>query len=187
MYTTPRAADRLALLQRGRRGWVAGQFLTAAGTATVPVGFARFAQALPDGPPKNLATAAAGALLVGAPLFVADLADRGSDLERFAYRRGPVWPFISYCSLHLVALASLGTALLTMPAQSDPAPSTPARGDRARRWIGLTTLLSAPAFAAILVAKKDIPPFVFYMMEQAVGFYLCFHRKPEATHTALQP
>lgn len=197
VYTTPRAADRLAMLRRGRRAWVAGQFVTAAGTAAVPIGFAGFAEALPAGPPKKLATAAAAALLAGAPLFVADLADRASDLERFAYRRGPVWPFISYCVLHLVALASLGTALLNMPAPSDPvtgdpvtgdrargvpasslsAQSTPAPGDRARRWIGLTTLLSAPAFAAILVAKKDIPPFVFYVMEQAVGFYLCFHRE----------
>lgn len=193
VYTTPRAADRLAMLQRGRRAWVAGQFVTAAGTAAVPIGFAGFAEALPAGPPKKLATAAAAALLAGAPLFVADLADRASDLERFAYRRGPVWPFISYCVLHLVALASLGTALLNMPAPSDPvtgdrardlpasslsAHSAPTPGDRARRWIGATTLLSAPAFAAILAAKKDIPPFVFYLMEQAVGFYLCFHREP---------
>lgn len=193
VYTTPRAADRLAMLQRGRRAWVAGQFVTAAGTAAVPVGFAGFAEALPAGPPKKLATAAAAALLAGAPLFIADLADRASDLERFAYRRGPAWRFMGYCILHLVALASLGTALLTMPAPSVAAvsgsardvpasslsaQSTPAPGDRARRWIGLTTLLSAPAFAAILVAKKDIPPFVFYVMEQAVGIYLCFHREP---------
>ena len=194
VYTTPRAADRLALLQRGRRAWVAGQFVTAAGTAAVPLGFAGFAEALPAGPPKKLATAAAGALLAGAPLFIADLADRASDLERFAYRRGPRWRFPAYCLLHLVALASLGTALLTMPAPTDPArgvpasslstQSTPTSGDRARRWVGATTLLSAPAFGLILAAKKDIPPFVFYVMEQAVGIYLCFHREPEATRTA---
>ncbi|MGX9900068.1 hypothetical protein ACW0JT_09375 [Arthrobacter sp. SA17] len=203
VYITPRAVDRLAMLQRGRRAWVAGQFVTAAGTAAVPIGFAGFAEALPAGPPKKLATAAAAALLAGAPLFVADLADRASDLERFAYRRGPAWRFIGYCTLHVVALASLGTALLTMPGSSGaarevpasgaarevppsgvPTQSTPAPGERARRWIGLTTLLSAPAFAAILVAKKDIPPFVFYLMEQAVGFYLCFHREPEATRAA---
>jgi hypothetical protein len=180
------------MLQRARRAWVAGQFVTAVGTAAVPVGFAGFAEALPDGPPKKLATAAAAALLAGAPLFIADLADRASDLERFAYRRGPAWRFMGYCTLHLVALASLGTALLTMPAPSGtepsaargvppsgvPAPSTPATGDRARRWIGTATLLSVPAFAAILVAKKDIPPFVFYVMEQAVGIYLCFHPEP---------
>ena len=202
VYITPRAADRLAMLQRGRRAWVAGQFVTAVGTAAVPVGFAGLAEALPSGPPKKLATAAAAALLAGAPLFIADLADRASDLERFAYRRGPAWRFMGYCTLHLVALASLGTALLTMPAPNGtgtsrtardvtpsgvPAPSTPAAGDRARRWIGATTLLSAPAFAAILAAKKDIPPFVFYVMELAVGIYLCFHREPEATQTAVQP
>lgn len=202
VYITPRAADRLAMLQRGRRAWVAGQFVTAVGTAAVPVGFAGFADTLPAGPPKKLATAAAAALLAGAPLFVADLADRASDLERFAYQRGPAWRFMGYCTLHLVALASLGTALLTMPAPDGAAASGAARdvpassisakstavpGDRARRWIGVATLLSAPAFAAILAAKKDIPPAVFYVMEQAVGLYLCFHREPEATRAAMQP
>jgi hypothetical protein len=180
------------MLQRSRRAWVAGQFGTAVGTAVVPLGFAGFAEALPAGPPRKLATAAAGALLAGAPLFIADLADRASDLEGFAYQRGPRWRFVGYCILHMAALASLGTALLKMPAPSSPAsslsaPNTPAPSDRARRWLGAATLLSAPAFAAILAAKKDIVPFVFYVMEQAVGVYLWFHREPEATRAARQP
>lgn len=165
VYTTLNPADRLAILQRARRAWVAGQFLTAAGTAAVPAGFAGFAGALPSGASKKLATAAAAALLAGAPLFVAAVADRASDLERFAYRRGPGWPFLSYCGLHLVALSSLGAALLKMPG---------------KRWIGAGTLLSAPMFASILLAKKDIPPFVFYLVEQAAGIYLCFYREPAA-------
>ena len=164
VYTTADAAERLAILQRARRAWVAGQFLTAAGTAAVPAGFAGFAGALPPGVSKKLTTTAAAALLAGAPLFIAAVADRASDVERFAYRRGPGWPFLGYCGLHLVALSSLGAALLKMPA---------------KRWIGAGVLLSAPIFASILVAKKDIPPFVFYLVEQAAGVYLCFYREPE--------
>jgi hypothetical protein len=47
--------------------------------------------------------------------------------------------------------------------------------------------LSAPAFGAVLAVKKDIVPFVFYVMEQAVGVYLWFHRENQASRAAPQP
>lgn len=150
----------------------------------VPVGFAAFARALHRGatavggsvpgddavPEKDVvprtasrrkgamwASGAAAALLAGAPLFVSSLARRASDIEGFAYRRGSDAPFLAYSGLHVVALAALGGSLLSLPA---------------RRWIGVTAAASAPVFGAILVAKKDIPPLFFYLVEGTVGAYL---------------
>lgn len=39
-------------------------------------------------------------------------------------------------------------------------------------WTGLTAAASAATFGAILAGAKDIPPFVFYMVETAVGAQL---------------
>jgi hypothetical protein len=157
VHATKDPAARLAMLQRSRGFWVAGQFLAAAGTAAVPVGFVRFAQAIRSGPSKTLASGAAAALAAGAPLFVVALADRASDLERFAYRRGPSWPFLTYAGLHVGALAALGPGILLSPLKP---------------WTGITAAVGAAAFGAILAGAKDIPPFVFYMVETAVGAQL---------------
>ena len=110
--------------------------------------------------------ATAGALLTGAPLFVASLAKRASDLESFAYRRGSNWPFLAYSGFHVLALAALGGSLLASPA---------------KRWIGVTAAASAPVYGAILVAKKDIPPFVFYLLEGIAGAYLMVWEEPPAS------
>ena len=115
VHATKDPAVRLAMLQRSRGPWIAGQFLAAAGTAAVPVGFVRFAQALRPGPAKTMAGGAAAALVAGAPLFVVSLANRASDLERFAFRRGANWPFLTYSGLHVGALAALGAGLLLLP------------------------------------------------------------------------
>ncbi|MGF6834369.1 hypothetical protein QF015_002551 [Paenarthrobacter sp. TE4293] len=170
VYITPDNAERLRMLTAGQRGWIAGQHLTAVGTVAVPVGFAAFARALPgkDASRRTAgkwALAAAGALLAGAPLFVSSLARRAADLEGFAYRRGSNAPFLAYSGLHVVALAALGGSLLSLPTQ---------------RWIGLTAAASAPLYGAILVAKKDIPPFVFYAVEGLVGAYLMMWEDPDA-------
>ena len=157
VYITPDAAERLRMLEAGQRGWVIGQHLAAAGTVAVPVGFAAFARRLPGGRAKRWAVAAAAALLAGAPLFVSSLSRRASDLERFAYGRGSNAPFLAYSGLHVLALAALGGSLLASPA---------------KRWIGVTAAASAPIYGAILVAKKDIPPFVFYIVEGLAGAYL---------------
>ncbi|WP_231938540.1 hypothetical protein [Arthrobacter sp. B6] len=157
VHATKDPAARLAMLQRSRGLWIAGQFLAAAGTAAVPVGFVRFAQAIRSGPAKTLASGAAAALVAGAPLFVAALADRASDVEKFAYRRGPNWPFLTYSGLHICALAALGAGLLLSPLKP---------------WAGITAAASAPAFGLILAGTKDIPPFVFYLVEAAVGAQL---------------
>lgn len=163
VHATQDPAARLAMLQRSRGPWIAGQFLAAAGTAAVPIGFARFAQALRSGPAKTLATGAAAALVAGAPLFVVALADRASDLEKFAYRRGPSWLFLTYSGLHIGALAALGAGLLLSPLKP---------------WTGITAAASAPAFGAILAGTKDIPPFVFYLVEAAVGAQLMRYEEP---------
>lgn len=163
VHATQDPAARLAMLQRSRGPWIAGQFLAAAGTAAVPIGFVRFAQALRSGPAKTLATGAAAALVAGAPLFVVALADRASDLEKFAYRRGPSWPFLTYSGLHIGALAALGAGLLLSPLKP---------------WTGITAAASAPAFGAILAGTKDIPPFVFYLVEAAVGAQLMRYEEP---------
>ena len=173
VHATRDPATRLAMLERHRGLWVAGQFLAAAGTLAVPVGFVRFAQSIrssPDsgpangpangpakGPAKTLATGAAAALLAGAPLFVVALAYRASDLETFAYRRGASWPFYTVSGLHIGGLAALGAGLLLLPLKPLP---------------GITAAISAPVFAAILAGTKDIPPFVFYLIETAVGVQL---------------
>ena len=174
VHATRDAATRLAMLERHRGLWVAGQFLAAAGTMAVPVGFARFAQSIrsspasshPSGPAKTLAAGSAAALLAGAPLFVVALADRASDLERFAYRRGSNWPFLTYSGLHISGLAALGAGLLLLPVKP---------------WTGITAAVSAPVFAAILAGTKDIPPFVFYLVETAVGVQLMRYAEPAAT------
>ncbi|HYH76256.1 MAG TPA: hypothetical protein VD841_01960, partial [Arthrobacter sp.] len=131
VHATKDPAARLAMLERSRGFWILGQFLAAAGTAAVPVGFARFAQAIRSGPAKTLASGAAAALIVGAPLFVVALADRASDLEKFAYRRGPSWPFLTYSGLHIGALAAVGAGILLSPLKP---------------WSGITAAASAPAF-----------------------------------------
>lgn len=165
VHVTRDPAARLAMLERHRGLWIAGQFLAAAGTMAVPVGFARFAQSGPaNGPAKSLAAAAAAALLAGAPLFVVALANRASDLERFAYRRGSNWPFLTYSGLHIGGLAALGAGLLLLPLKP---------------WTGITAAASAPVFAAILAGTKDIPPFVFYLVETAVGVQLMRYKEPE--------
>jgi hypothetical protein len=157
VHATQDPAARLAMLRRNRGPWVAGQFLTAAGTAAVPVGFVRFAQAIRSGPSKTLASGAAAALSAGAPLFVVAVAERASDLEKFAYRRGASWPFLTYAGLHVGALAALAAGILLSPLKP---------------WTGLTAAASAATFGAILAGAKDIPPFVFYMVETAVGAQL---------------
>ncbi|MGO4145004.1 hypothetical protein AB4Y77_07970 [Paenarthrobacter sp. YAF11_1] len=181
VYMTPDDAERLRMLTSGRRGWIVGQHLTAVGTVAVPVGFAAFARAVPGknavpgqnavpghnaprGNAKKWAFAAAAALLAGAPLFVSSLARRAADLEGFAYRQGSSAPFLAYSGLHVVALAALGGSLLSMPT---------------KRWIGVTAAASAPVYGAILVAKKDIPPFCFYLVEGLTGAYLMAWEEPE--------
>jgi hypothetical protein len=157
VHATQDAAARLAMLQRWRRLWVAGQFLAAAGTMGAPIGFVRFAQAVRPGPAKALASCAAGAMLAAAPLFVAVVADRAVDVEKFAYRRGSGWRFLSYTGLQIGGLAALGSGLLLSPLKP---------------WTGITASASAPVFGAILAATKDLPPFVFYLVETAVGIQL---------------
>ncbi|HEY9355110.1 MAG TPA: hypothetical protein VIQ52_02260 [Arthrobacter sp.] len=157
VHATKDPATRLAMLQRSRGPWIAGQFLAAAGTAAVPVGFVRFAQAIRPGPAKTMARGAAAALVAGAPLFIVALANRASDLDRFAYRRGANWPFLTYSGLHIGALAALGTGLLLLPLKP---------------WTGITAVTGATAFGAVLAGAKDIPPFVFYLVEGAVGAQL---------------
>lgn len=158
-------ATRLAILRRNRTLWVAGQFLTALGTAAVPVGFSRFAQAIRPGPAKALVSASAAALLAGAPLFIVDVADRAAHLERFAYSRYPGWPFQTYSALHVGALAAMGAGILRSPL---------------KRWSGATPLAAAPVFGTILAVTKDIPPFVFYLVEGAVGIQLMRHEQSPA-------
>lgn len=50
VHATKDRATRLAMLQRSRGARIAGQFLAAAATAAVPVGFVRFAHVLGPGP-----------------------------------------------------------------------------------------------------------------------------------------
>ncbi|MBT2532617.1 hypothetical protein J7E83_10895 [Arthrobacter sp. ISL-48] len=165
VHATQDAAARLAMLQRWRRLWIAGQFLAAAGTVGAPVGFVRFALAVRSGPAKTLAACAAGAMLAGAPLFVAMVADRAADLEKFAYRRGSGWRFLSYTGLQIGGLAALGGGLLLSPLKP---------------WTGITAAISAPILGGILVATKDLPPFVFYLVETAVGLQLMRYEEPAA-------
>ena len=93
------------------------------------------------------------------------LAGRASDLEKFAYRRGASWPFLTYSGLHIGGLAALGAGLLLSPLKP---------------WTGITAAGSAPVFAAILAGTKDIPPFVFYLVETAVGVQLMRYEEPMA-------
>ncbi len=164
-------AVRLSTLERHRGLWILGQFLAAAGTAAAPLGFARFAQQLgraqqhQSGPVKDsgpgtaqkLATASAAAFLAGSPMFVVTLAGRAADIERFAYRRGPAWPFLSYAGLQTFGIGALGGALLLSPLKGPTATGAAA---------------SAPLFAAILLRYKDLPPCVFYAVELAAGIRL---------------
>jgi hypothetical protein len=145
------------LLLEGERGWVIGHHAVAAATAAVPVGFATFARSLPDTEAKKWVGASAAALLAGAPLFVYSLSRRASDLERFAYRQGSNFPFLGYSWLHVAGLGAIGVGLLRSPA---------------KRWVGLTAGSAAALFAGILLKARDIPPFVFYVTEAAVGGYL---------------
>ena len=151
VYLEPDAARRLDMLRKGHRWWVAGQHVAAAGTAAMPAAFARLALALPPGRSRALAGTAAVALAAGAPFFVSELAMRASDLERFAARRFPAWPFYAYAWLHVLALGSLSGALATLPHRKKEA----------------AALALASAGCGVVLAKTgDIPPFVFYVAEQ---------------------
>ncbi|QDG61536.1 hypothetical protein [Pseudarthrobacter sp. NIBRBAC000502771] len=151
VYLEPDAARRLEMLRKGQRWWVAGQHVAAAGTAAMPAAFARLALALPPGRSRALAGTAAVALAAGAPFFVSELAMRASDLERFAARRFPAWPFYAYAWLHVLALGSLSGTLATLPHRKKEA----------------AALALASAGCGVALAKTgDIPPFVFYVAEQ---------------------
>lgn len=172
VYLEPDPGRRLEMLRKGQRSWVVGQHVTAAGTAAVPVAFARLALALPPGRSKALAGAAAVALAAGAPLFISELAVRASDLERFAARRLPGWPFFAYAWLHVLALGSLSGALASLPDRRKEASA-----------LGLAALGSG----VVLAKTGDIPPFVFYVSEQlaAVSFLRRdFPRRPRASRPA---
>jgi hypothetical protein len=151
VYLEPDPARRLAMLRKGRTSWVLGQHVAAAGTAAMPAAFARLTLALPAGRTKVLAGTAAVALAAGAPLFVSQLAMRAVDLEGFAARRFPAWPFITYSWLHVLALGSLSGALATLP-------------DKEREAAALG--LAAFGSGVVLAKTGDIPPFVFYLCEQ---------------------
>ena len=163
VHATKDAAARLEMLERHRRLWILGQFLAAAGTAATPMGFARFARQLGTEPGpsskagRKLAAVSAAAMLAGGPLFIAALADRAAHLRKFAYREGASWPFLSYAGLQTAGIGALGAALLVSPVKGPAA---------------VGSAVSAPLFAAILLRYKDIPPFVFYLLELAVGIRL---------------
>lgn len=163
VHTVRDADTRLQLLERHRRLWILGQFLAATGTAAAPVGFIRLAQQFQSRPAevpskaRNLTIVAAGALSAGSPLFIVALADRAADIRRFAFREGASWPFLTYAGLQTAGVGVLGAALQLSAFKGAVAASSVA---------------SAPFFAAILLRYKDIPPFVFYLLQLAVGIKL---------------
>ncbi|MBO1268495.1 hypothetical protein [Arthrobacter cavernae] len=154
VYLRQDPAARLAILDKSGWRWVAGQHLAAVGTAVVPAAFAGLAAGLPHGKARKLAGLAAASLLAGAPLFVWCLADRASDLERFAHRRGATWPFLAYSWLHVAGLSALAGALACLPAP---------------RAAVIAAAVSVPVFGTVLAINKDIPPFVFYAVEAGVA------------------
>ncbi|GAB5078895.1 hypothetical protein [Arthrobacter sp. AD-310] len=163
IHTVTDAATRLEMLGRHRRLWILGQFLAATGTAAAPVGFIRLAQQFQSRPAEvpgkasHLAVVAAGALSAGSPLFIVALADRAAHLRRFAFREGASWPFLTYAGLQTAGVGALGAALQLSAFKGAVAASSVA---------------STPLFATILVRSKDIPPFVFYLLQLAVGIKL---------------
>lgn len=166
VYTTADPKARLAILEKTGWRWTAGQYLAALGTAMVPAGFAGVAAAMPSGTAKKLARAAAGSLVAGAPFFIWCLVDRANDLERFAFRRGPAWPFLTYSWLHIGGLAFLSGSLAAMPES---------------RRAAIATATATPVFAAWLAARRDIPPFVFYLAEMGVAAALLRRRAPSGS------
>lgn len=165
VYVTQDPALRLEILERSGWRWAAGQHVAAMGTAAVPAAFAAWARSIPPGRARSFAGTAAAALLAGAPLFVWCLADRGSDPERFAYRRGPAWPFASFAWSHVAALAALAGAFAALPSPRRPRTALALAG-------------SSAASAAVLAATGDIPPFVFYFAEGAAAAVL-LRRTPD--------
>lgn len=163
VYLMHDPAERLRLLLASERGWVIGHHAAAAGTVAVPVGFMAFSKAQPAGTSKAWASAAATALLAGAPFFIYSLSRRASDLERFAYFRGSNAPFLAYSWLHVLGLAALGGSLLKSPA---------------KRWAGMTAAGMAVVSGTVLATTKDVPPLVFYLTEGAVGAYLMAWPEP---------
>jgi hypothetical protein len=159
------------MLLNGRRWWVAGQHVAAAGTAAMPAALARLALTLPAGRTRALAGTAAVALAGGAPLFVSELAMRAADLERFAARRFPAWPFLTYAWLHVLALGSLSGALATL------------HREKAAAALGL----AAAGSGAVLVKTGDIPPFVFYVAEQFAAASLLWSESRDRQTTDAQP
>jgi hypothetical protein len=166
VYTTADPQARLAILEKTGWRWTAGQYLAALGTAIVPAGFAGLAAAMPPGSARKMAGAAAGSLVVGAPFFIWCLVDRANDLERFAFRRGPAWPFLLYSWLHIGGLAFLSGSLAAMPES---------------RRAAMATGTATPVFAAWLAARRDIPPFVFYLAEMGVAAALLRRRAPSGS------
>ena len=168
-YTEKSPERKLELLEAGRRGWIVGHHLAAAGTAAVPVAYWRLAGTLPEGPARRWGQAAAAVLAAGAPLFVADLAVRASDLERFAQSRLPRWRFPAYAWLHVAGLAALAGALAATGRR------------RASAVVGATAFGSG----AVLGATGDVVPAVFYLAE--LGTALSLRRTGAASGGASGP
>lgn len=146
---TPEA--KLEILNKLPRLWVASQFGFGLGAILPAIGYlflARSHYGL-NTPFPGLLTAVSLGMLVGAGLWGISLVQRAGDLQGFAHGAHPNWPFVVYTVLTLVGLAVWGYAYLQggMPA-----------------WLGWGTLGPAVALFAMFVVFKDMPPFVYYLV-----------------------
>jgi len=149
VFTTTDPAERLQMLQARRTQWFVGQFAVIDGTVLAAVGVLLLDHAE--------ATFAAGlALLIGALAWIPGLIRRGRDIEGFAYQRHPAWPFYTYTAASLLGLLLLALGL----SQEGPV------------WLAWVVTLAAAAFGGLLVMTRDLPPFVFYVVLDAVAITL---------------
>ncbi|MCW5874142.1 MAG: hypothetical protein KIS88_05800 [Anaerolineales bacterium] len=153
---------KLDILNKLPRLWVVSQFGFGFGAILPAIGYLLLARG-PYGantPFPGILTAVSIGMLIGAGLWGINLVQRASDFEGFARGAHANWPFVVYTVLTLVGLAVWGYAYLqgNMPA-----------------WIGWGTLGPAVALFVLFIVFKDMPPFVYYLVNLELIWVLFKH------------
>jgi hypothetical protein len=88
-------------------------------------------------------------MVAGALLWGINLIQRATDVEGFAAGAHPVWPFLAYTLLTMLALAVWGWFYLQggFPA-----------------WLGWATLVPVLVLFVVLLVLRDMPPLFYYLI-----------------------
>lgn len=141
------AEAKLKIIREHHVLWVLSQYGFGLGAVVTAAGFVLLASAHAGG--TRLVGLVSYGMLAGALVWGINLIQRATDVEGFAAGTHPVWPFLAYTLLTMLALAVWGWFYL----QGDfPA------------WLGWATLVPILILFVLLVVLRDLPPFVYYVI-----------------------